>query len=783
MSKVITEINSTVNELFAKSLVTQKFSNTTENPLELKIYLNKSDKLLFSSFICKIGDSIEVKSKVIKKEKAEVKYTDSIASGNAAIFVSQDPENENRTIINMGNIPPKNEVIFTTEFIHLLEASEKYEFELFRNLPIFKGGEDIYQNSELKGKVQIMAKDEIINIEKKILMKNLKIVEEKYENEKKTNYIILYEIDKLPEFSWNNYEYIPSSKIYFDSIYKKPFIYCQESSLKENNYIFNYRYKNEKSEKDDEACHPAIFIFLLDQSGSMSGKRIEIASKALELFIQSLPAGSYYQIIGFGSDYKVYDDAPKEYNMNNIKNSLEQIKKLGADLGGTNIVGPLKYIYDSDNKYEKIKLPRNIILLTDGEAWDKEQGLILIEKNNSKFFLHSIGIGNDFDENLIKNAATLGKGNYNFCKDLENLNNIIASEINKATCSYVTNIQIKSNLDDKNKIKNTLPNILRDNSLVNLYYILDNNVDKVNLNIKYEDNAIDKTLENDYEIIPEVLEKGDDLSKLIIYNYINKDKNISEDEKLKLALKYQIFIKDTSLFAEVSFSEKITEEMKLKIIGKKEDNIIPILKRYEPEEEYCCEEFACYKCNDECCYDEDEDECCDGDDDECGGGGGGGYSSSYHRYDIGSSNKAYNENKKADFSDDEKNIKFEVGSASKEEKEKEVIKKEEKLNLNEKEGIMKMVGTQNFVEGFWEENEYTKEIKNKYQKEYEQIKGVKNKNMNDTIALTILIIYFLNKEHPNLISELIMIIKKAKQFISKQTKDNYDNIIKEIGLN
>ena len=100
-----------------------------------------------------------------------------------------------------------------------------------------------------------------------------------------------------------------------------------------------------------------------------------------------------------------------------------------------------------------------------------------------------------------------------------------------------------------------------------------------------------------------------------------------------------------------------------------------------------------------------------------------------------------------------------------------------------KERIMKMVGTQNFVEGFWEDNEYTKEIKNKYQKEYEQIKGIKNKNMNDNIALTILIIYFLNKEHPDLITELIMIIKKAKQFISKQTKDNYDNIIKEVGLN
>ena len=29
------------------------------------------------------------------------------------------------------------------------------------------------------------------------------------------------------------------------------------------------------------------------------------------------------------------------------------IKKLSANLGGTNIEGPLKYIYDSNDKYEK----------------------------------------------------------------------------------------------------------------------------------------------------------------------------------------------------------------------------------------------------------------------------------------------------------------------------------------------------------------------------------------------------------------------------------------------
>ena len=45
---------------------------------------------------------------------------------------------------------------------------------------------------------------------------------------------------------------------------------------------------------------------------------------------------------------------------------------LSADLGGTNISGPLKSIYD-DECYSKINLSRNIFLLTDGQVFDREK--------------------------------------------------------------------------------------------------------------------------------------------------------------------------------------------------------------------------------------------------------------------------------------------------------------------------------------------------------------------------------------------------------------------------
>ena len=54
MSKVIIDIESTVNELYAKTKVTQKFTNTSENPLELKVYVFKKEEIFFLALIAKL---------------------------------------------------------------------------------------------------------------------------------------------------------------------------------------------------------------------------------------------------------------------------------------------------------------------------------------------------------------------------------------------------------------------------------------------------------------------------------------------------------------------------------------------------------------------------------------------------------------------------------------------------------------------------------------------------------------------------------------------------------
>ena len=95
---------------------------------------------------------------------------------------------------------------------------------------------------------------------------------------------------------------------------------------------------------------------------------------------------------------------------------------------------------------------------------------------------------------------------------------------------------------------------------------------------------------------------------------------------------------------------------------------------------------------------------------------------------------------------------------------------------------MKMIRTQDFNKGNWNENVETKKIKEKYKIEYDLLKRLNNDKINDNVAITIIIIYFIYKEYSELLSELSMIIKKAKNYIKKETKNTYENIIKQIGI-
>ena len=808
MSKEEVQIDSIVNELYAKTKVTQKIRNETENPLELKIYFYEDKKSLFTSFSAELGDLIKVKSKIIKKEKAEEKYADKISSGNSAIFVCRDPYDENKLIINLGNLPPKQDLTFISEHIQYLESSNKYEYELFKNLPIISCSE--YFSPEIKGKIEIKTKNKL-TISKKIFENDLNIIEEKF-SEEENNYCMQYDFNKKKESddkekekkdkklfdsdSDDEEKKAPKkkkiNKIYFEIEQQPLILYRQKSSLIENqnNYIIQYKHNANNFDTKSIAntnLSPAIFIFLVDQSCSMRDEPIRVTCKALILFLQSLPAGSYYQLIGFGTKYAKYDYEPREYTQENITYSIERARYLQANMGGTDLYHPLKDIYESHEMYDKLNLPKNIFILTDGESFRRKDALKLIEENNEEFSVYSIGIGDYFDEEFIKQAGILGKGNYNFCQDISDLKNIIASQIKSASKPFITGLKINSSLNSKciyNSNDKSL--LIKNNHYYYFKYVLDgkNDIienDKIKLEIEYIWSNKNKQIEN-YEIPIEQIQSSEELSKLIINEYLLENKDLKEEESTNLALKYRIISNYTSLFAELEFSDKVSEEMKLIVIGDKENNII---RRRKPsfQEDYLDEirtnkekYLAIMQMNKELeCQGAKISEITE----TCSRG-----NATLKPIELTESKILIANEKKglaSFFKSVGKSIK---GIFSSKQKNNNIYSNvEKKLTIDDNDFVDKLISKQNFVEGFWDLNEITELVKNKYNKNFNSLKEIKDKTIDDRVAITILIIYFITKKHSELLNELIMIMEKAKSFINKETKDSYESIIKQIGLN
>jgi hypothetical protein len=163
----------------------------------------------------------------------------------------------------------------------------------------------------------------------------------------------------------------------------KPTLFYQYNPvLKETSYAINYVYSSKKMENipippkpdlDNTIIYsvkyeqnlnfktPGLFIILVDQSGSMEGKSIELVKKSLLSFLNILPKGSYFHLIGFGTHFQNYSEKPLEINTENIEIYKKIITEMKANLGGTNIGKPLRFIFGNED-YDDIRLSKNVFL-------------------------------------------------------------------------------------------------------------------------------------------------------------------------------------------------------------------------------------------------------------------------------------------------------------------------------------------------------------------------------------------------------------------------------------
>ena len=587
---------------------------------------------------------------------------------------------------------------------------------------------------------------------------------------------------------------------YFNFLFRtekmnKPMLYYQyDPEKKEVAYCLNYIYnsKNIKEipipEKPDQDCNvsyyskyqenlmndtPGLFIFLVDQSGSMKGNSIDLVKKALVLFMQSLPQKSYFQLIGFGTDFRKYNESPIEYNKENVKKILEIINGLQANMGGTNISSPLKDIFES-KVYDNIPLAKNIFLLTDGQVYNRELCINLISVNSDRFRIHAMGIGKDFDKILIERAGRLGNGTSSFVEHINKINEVVIETLNKCLRPYLININFgfanKSMMKNPILVNEPINNFTYQDEVISYGFILNNNnrikfenlKEPIQIEMWAKDplndvkGSIKLTLEDNITQI----NNGDNLLKTIVGQGLKFNKQIkdSEEKEIEFAKKYQMLSKNTALFGEIvreGESQK-TELIKVdinnertKVINRPVKSAVRPMNWMQMPRRHLG--FATKSIP---------------------------LGNLALEHSMESKKKKCNKRAPPQTKAIAKNVLNLLKKPSYEQKSDGTIKIVDEFN--------DMLMAQDIMEGYWDEAKETKKIINKikkggYEKIVEYVKGKKITENFKRIVYTILAIYYIEKEKARSIKEYRLVINKGKKYLMSQGI-NYDEEIKKINI-
>lgn len=196
------------------------------------------------------------------------------------------------------------------------------------------------------------------------------------------------------------------------------------------------------------------YIFVIDRSGSMRGQKMKDAREALFLFLKSLPADCYFNIVSFGSSCRfLFQHESSKYTEESLSEALALQNSMDANMGGTEIYRPLRNIFSKNT----IKgHPRQVFLLTDGEVYDTEKVIGLVASNSHNTRVFTLGIGSGVSTSLIKGVARAGNGRAEFIADNHRIQPKVVSLLKCATQPSLSEIEIKWNLP-KAKIPVPIP--------------------------------------------------------------------------------------------------------------------------------------------------------------------------------------------------------------------------------------------------------------------------------------------------------------------------------------
>jgi Ca-activated chloride channel homolog len=195
---------------------------------------------------------------------------------------------------------------------------------------------------------------------------------------------------------------------------------------------------------------PVNLAVVIDRSGSMSGYKLQQAKQAARHLVGLLGPEDRLAIVHYGSDVKSQPSLPA--TPANRERMLQYIEGIWDD-GGTNIGAGLhagrSHVVTVRGDYSV----NRIILLSDGQATEgitDDASLTEIVKSirSEGVTVSAIGVGTDFNEDLMQGFAEYGAGAYGFLEDAGQLASLFQKDLQQASTSVARGVELTFQLPE-----------------------------------------------------------------------------------------------------------------------------------------------------------------------------------------------------------------------------------------------------------------------------------------------------------------------------------------------